>query len=446
VARLSHARLVQALSVEIHQVAVAANAALTMLIGNCVLALILAPAAGAAAIGFAVIGALVSRPFLARARRLGRTITEANFGVTEGAMAFLAGLKLATAQGLQATFVAEHRRAADTAMADRLQFLALQTRLRNITTILAAAVAAATLFVGVTVFRLEPSVLIALLLVLSRMTAPALMLQQGAQQLMHSLPSYDVVRALRAELAATAAAPAASGLAASDASGPIVLDRVSFSHPSAAGRAAGIRSLSLLIPEGAFVGVAGPSGSGKTTFLDLIAGVLEPDGGIILAQGRELYGPALAAHRRGLAYVAQEPVLFDATVRRNLTWSQPSASDEEVWRALEMTGAAQLLQGLDGGLDARVGERGGLLSAGERQRLALARALLRRPRLLLLDEATNAIDIEGERRILERLAALRPRTTIMMAAHRPESLALCDHILEFPGPRFTQAPVRESAA
>ena len=145
-----------------------------------------------------------------------------------------------------------------------------------------------------------------------------------------------------------------------------------------------------------------------------------------------LSGSRLGPHRAGLAYVAQDPFLFDDTIRRNLLWSQPGCSDAQMHEALDLAGASELLGGLEQGLDTRIGERGVLISAGERQRLALARAILRRPALLILDEATNAIDVASERAVLEGIASLRPRTTILMVAHRRESLSLCDHLLEIP--------------
>ena len=137
----------------------------------------------------------------------------------------------------------------------------------------------------------------------------------------------------------------------------------------------------------------------------------------------------LASWRAQLSYVSQDPFLFHDTVRRNLKWSWPNASEADMWQALEVAGAAGIVRGMAGGLDAIVGERGSLVSGGERQRIALARALLRKPRLLMMDEATNAIDIAGERQLLERLGAMEPRPTIVMIAHRNESLAQCDQVL-----------------
>ena len=138
----------------------------------------------------------------------------------------------------------------------------------------------------------------------------------------------------------------------------------------------------------------------------------------------------LAEWRETLSYVSQDPFLFHDSIRRNLLWASAKASDEEMWKMLGVAEAADLVRALPAGLDTIVGERGALLSGGERQRIALARALIRKPSFLLLDEATSAIDLTSERRILGRLRALEPRPAILMIAHRGESLALCDRLVE----------------
>ncbi len=194
----------------------------------------------------------------------------------------------------------------------------------------------------------------------------------------------------------------------------------------------GLDAIDLFIPAGAFIGIRGPSGSGKTTLLDLVSGLLVPQAGSISVGGRSLSGATLQRFRERLAYVTQEPFLFDDTIRRNLAWSREDVGEDEMWAALAEVDADRLVRRLGCGLDTRIGERGVMLSAGERQRLALARALLRRPAVLILDEATNAIDIASERAILERLATMAGSVTIMLAAHRNESLALCDSVIEFP--------------
>jgi len=440
-ARISHARMIQALGFEVYQVGVASYAGLTAavalvtLVGYCVLTLALSPLAGAVAVGFAALGGIVASPYLSRARALGRALTETHFALTGQAMAFLSGLKAAAAQGEQQGFASAYLATSAVGLEGRLSSLGLQSSLRIVTTTLAAFVGAIALITGLLVAHLPPAVLITLLFVLSRMSAPALAMHQGIQQMLHSLPAYGAITALEAELAeAEAVTPPAPILAAPIATGAeIELQAVGIRHAGQEGRPA-LENVSLAIPAGAFVGITGPSGSGKTTLLDLAAGLLAPQTGRVLAHGRPLAGEVLTAHRARLAYVAQDPYLFDGALRDNLLWSNQAVSEADMLRALCDVGAETLLAGLANGLDTRLGERGVLMSAGERQRLALARALLRRPALLILDEATNALDVESERAILERLAALQPDVTILMVAHRASSLSLCDYRLELPTP------------
>jgi ATP-binding cassette, subfamily C, bacterial len=125
----------------------------------------------------------------------------------------------------------------------------------------------------------------------------------------------------------------------------------------------------------------------------------------------------------------QDPYLFRDTIRRNLLWANPRASDAEIWDALAIAGIDGFVTGLPMGLDTVLGERGTLISGGERQRLCLARAMLRRPFLFVLDEATSAIDVPAEKRIIKAMLDLKPRPTIVMIAHRDQSLAYCDRML-----------------
>ncbi|HLL59502.1 MAG TPA: ABC transporter ATP-binding protein, partial [Allosphingosinicella sp.] len=202
----------------------------------------------------------------------------------------------------------------------------------------------------------------------------------------------------------------------------------------------------ILIKQGSFLGLVGPSGAGKSTFSDLLVGLYPPRRGEVAVGGVPLDKGALRRWRRQVSYVSQEPFLFHDSIRSNLLWARPDADEADLWGALRESGADELVRGMEDGLETVVGERGALLSGGERQRIALARALLRRPRLLVLDEATNAIDIRGERAILERLSSAPDRPTIVMIAHRQSSLDLCETLVQLQNGRIVSGRPQPAAA
>jgi ATP-binding cassette subfamily C protein len=133
--------------------------------------------------------------------------------------------------------------------------------------------------------------------------------------------------------------------------------------------------------------------------------------------------------RDKISYVPQESFLLNESIRKNLTWGGKELSDEVLWETLAVVRMDGVVRRSADGLDTQVSERGIRFSGGERQRIALARALLREPEVLILDEATSAIDIDTEVAIFERLAATRPDLTIIVVAHRPSTLAMCDRII-----------------
>jgi ABC-type multidrug transport system fused ATPase/permease subunit len=449
--RLRHARITHLMSGDIQRVSTGASflmqsaVSIVMLAMQCVVALWLAPALAAVAFALLLVIGLGLAPLVRRALRLGRYVTGANLSLLDAATQFLGGLKLAISQNLQGSFTREFRENLQELAKRQIQSLRQRSYARLFLNLLSAAVGAAILLIGFGWLHEPAPVLITLLLIISRMSGPVGQLQQGLQQVALALPAYEKVVELKSELA-TVGEPTPRVIAPFP-KGPVVFEDVTFHHaPDTSGGegegevGGGVEHLDFTLAPGEFVGVSGPSGAGKTTLADLLVGLFPPQRGRILVGGRLLEGDTLAAWRAGVAYVSQDPFLFHDSVRRNLSWANPAATEAEMWAALELTDAVAVVRRMDLGLDAVVGERGALVSGGERQRIALARAILRRPRLLILDEAANAIDVAAERAVMERIAALSPTPTIVMIAHRPESLAPCHRVLRLEQGRLLAEP------
>ena len=167
----------------------------------------------------------------------------------------------------------------------------------------------------------------------------------------------------------------------------------------------------------------GHTGAGKTTILKLLMRYYTPSSGDVLINGKSLSDYTLDSVRDKIGFVSQEPFLFYGSVKDNVVYNQ-TADDEELQRALELAGAWEFIQELEDGLDTVVGDRGAKISGGQRARVSLARALLKQPSLLILDEASSALDAETERRIQENLIASGSNRATIAVAHRSRQLGM----------------------
>jgi ATP-binding cassette subfamily C protein len=200
------------------------------------------------------------------------------------------------------------------------------------------------------------------------------------------------------------------------------LDQVSFSY----GEKSVLQDAELLFPAGKITAIIGPSGSGKTTLVDLVIGLLRPTHGKIWVDDLPLAQIDLQKWRQLIGYVPQETWLLHDSILINITLGDPNLNEDDAIDALRAAGAWEFVQSLPDGINSSVGERGGKVSGGQRQRIAIARALAHRPKLLILDEATTALDPKNELAICETLSQLKGKITILAISHQPAILEIAD--------------------
>lgn len=190
-----------------------------------------------------------------------------------------------------------------------------------------------------------------------------------------------------------------------------------------------IENVSLVIPRGSMIALVGESGAGKSSIVDLLIGLYRPTSGVILVDGVDLQELDIASLRRQIGVVSQNTFLLNASVRDNILFADPSSSTEKVIAAARRAHAHDFILNLDRGYDTTVGERGYRLSGGQCQRIAIARALLHDPEIIVFDEATSELDSESERIIQDALAELRSQKTLIVVAHRLSTVATADNII-----------------
>ncbi len=209
--------------------------------------------------------------------------------------------------------------------------------------------------------------------------------------------------------------------------GEVHFEGVTFQYPET--EVAAVHAFNLHVAAGEKVALVGPSGAGKSTVLNLVIGFIRPTTGRILLDGADMEALDLRTYRRFLSVVPQESILFEGTVRDNVTYGLQGVKDDTMLAALRSANAWEFVERLPAGVETAIGERGATLSGGQKQRLAIARALIRNPRILILDEATSALDTESEALIQEALERLMRGRTTFVVAHRLSTVRQADRIV-----------------
>lgn len=269
--------------------------------------------------------------------------------------------------------------------------------------------------------------LVTLLFYLTMLLEPLPVLANAATGVQNGLAALDRTLDVLEEGPELTGASGAIQLRPSEVVGRVTLRRVTFRYPGQ--RQSALEDLTLEVPGGQMVALVGPSGAGKSTLCDLIARFHDPSDGVIGLDGIDIREIELGCYRRLIGLVDQDVFLFEGTIAENIAYGKRDATLAEIRRAAEAALAADFIEQLEDGYDSRIGERGVGLSGGQRKRLAVARALLIEPRILILDEATSELDADTERLLYQRVTSMMRGRTVFVSAHRLSTVVHADVIV-----------------
>jgi len=281
-------------------------------------------------------------------------------------------------------------------------------------------------FIVTTYLKIPTAELLILLFIFFRIIPNFSFIQNNYQYFINMLPAFVTVKDLEKESILNAE-PKTFEKKKLDLKKEIKFNSVYFAYIEENNNSV-INNIDLVIKASETTAIVGQSGAGKSTIADLVMGFITPKSGFIMIDDKKLDLDVLLNWRNHIGYVSQETFLFNNSVRYNILIANPNATDNEIEEALKQAAAYEFVKELPEGLDTLVGDRGVKLSGGEKQRLALARALLRKPSLLILDEATSSLDSKNEKKIINAINNLHGEITILIIAHRLSTIKSSDYI------------------
>lgn len=351
--------------------------------------------------------------------------------VFESSMERLQNLKVVKAYGAQDAelelFTRRYGELIEELVANEWRSVAASRRFQMVSLVLLCGL----ILLGLNTLHLAPAAMLVFLFAFVRATPRLNAVQTKVNEILTDLPAFARIEAFLRECrenseAGEVVAPTSMTMEPSSRWGTRVFVQVrGVRFAYTAGGPVVLDGLSLEFEAGKITAVAGLSGAGKSTVADLVMGLLVPDEGVVEADGLAITRANTREWRRKIGYVSQDTLLFHDSIRANLLWAKPAATDEELASAIAAA-SAEFVYGLGQGIETVVGDRGMMLSHGQRQRVALARALLLKPGLLILDEATNSLDLENEESILRVVKGLG--VTTILISHRPSAVAVADRV------------------
>lgn len=404
-------------------IATLANAAVSIAVYLTV-SFILSWSATLLALAFGLAAYAAAAQYRRRIVVLGEAIGASNTAVHQQIEETLAGAKLIKSLGREQARIAALGDVLTTLDSQHRQVVANAGKARTLIDSTSAIFLAVLTYAALAWFHVPAERLLPLIIVFARFVPLLAGAQQGMLHWLNAVPALRRVTIVTDE--AVARAERASGTPVRVTTS-ISIDAASFTYSGSDLPA--LASISLTLPSPGTTALTGPSGVGKSTLADILGGLIEPDSGRLLIDGIAIDGPARVQWRQSVAYVHQDAFFFDGSIAENLRLAKPSASDDDLRKALASV-AANFADNLPEALATRMGAGGKRFSGGERQRLALARALLASPDLLILDEATSALDPATEAAVVATIEALRGATTIVVISHRPISgLTVDQHVV-----------------
>jgi len=375
---------------------------------------------------FGLILGYLSRKFVQKSRHLGRRTSQLGEDYMAGITDQLNGIKDIKSNKLEYSYIDWLRSLTSRMNAEQIEYLKLKSSSQLVYKVSAAILVAVFIFISVKAFHAHGEQLLLIILIFSRLWPRFITIQSNFEQIAATLPACQAVKKLIEDCSNEQEFQADSLSLITEPQ--IECKDVYFRYKKDSYTYV-LKNINLTIPHNQMTAIVGPSGAGKSTLIDLLMGLNSPERGEVLVNGHPLKNELLLSLRQSISYVPQDSFLFNTSVRENLLTVNAQASERELWEALEFAMADQFVKNLPQGLNTVIGDRGMKISGGERQRLVLARAILKKPALLILDEATSALDTNNENKIKESIDRLKGKVTIVVVAHRLSTIQSADQVL-----------------